>query len=89
LKSYTQPADTLKGKCLFSVFHVEKPTVLLLFTKTNKCKELKNEILQPQRPLHTQRLNITSLGTESWLPTLKANMLPTELSLTTQMHLLL
>jgi hypothetical protein len=29
LKSWTNPADALKGNCLFSTFHVEKPTALL------------------------------------------------------------
>jgi hypothetical protein len=50
LKSWTQPADALKGNCLFSTFHVEKPTAILLFSnvnkgrnKKNKSKELKNK----------------------------------------------
>jgi hypothetical protein len=49
LKSWNQGADALKGSCLFSAFHVEKPNALLLSNvnkgrnKINKCKELKNK----------------------------------------------
>jgi hypothetical protein len=50
LKSWTQPADALKGNCLLSTFHVEKLSAILSFsnvnkgrTKINKCKNLKDK----------------------------------------------
>jgi hypothetical protein len=92
LKSWTQTADALKGNCLYSTFHIEKPTALLSLSNVNKgrkeinkCKELKIKWNFKASKAITGILikkKITSLGNEPQSPVSQANMLPSELSLT-------